>query len=234
MNKMLYMEDCYLKEFDATVTSVEGSRVELDQTAFYPESGGQPADFGWLSANGAEYKVVNTIKDKGRVLHELDKPGLNPGDKVHGKIDWDRRYIFMRYHTACHVLSTIIHNTAGAEITGNQIGLDQTRVDFSLKEFDREHFNNYVIAANRLLDDARKVTLRMLPREEAFQIPALVKLRMMLPESIKIIRIVDIDGFDQQACAGTHVANTKEIGHIKVIDMKNKGADNRRAYFVLE
>ncbi len=234
MSKLLYMEDCYLKEFDAIVKEVDGNKVVLDQTAFYPESGGQPSDKGEIYKDGSVYRVVRVYKDKGKVVHELDKPGLNIGDKVRAKIDWERRYLFMRYHTACHVLSTVIHNVTGAEITGNQIGEERTRIDFSLKEFDREKIQDYVKAANRLIDDARPVRIKMLPREEAFKIPSLVKLRKMLPESIKLVRVVEIEGFDQQACAGTHVANTKEIGHIRVVEMKNKGKDNRRVYFVLE
>ena len=233
MSKLLYMEDCYLREFDAVVREADGNRVVLDQTAFYPESGGQPSDTGEIYKNGCVYRVVRVYKDKGKVVHELDKPGLLVGDRVKAKIDWDRRYLFMRYHTACHVLSTVIHNVTGAEITGNQIGEERTRIDFSLKEFDREKIQDYVKAANRLIDDARAVRIKMLPREEAFKIPSLVKLRKMLPESIKQVRVVEIEGFDQQACAGTHVANTKEIGHIKVVELKNKGKDNRRVYFVL-
>jgi misacylated tRNA(Ala) deacylase len=234
MTTALFMEDCYLAEFDAKVVWQEGAVVELDRTAFYPESGGQPTDMGTI-ANGSDvYNIVKVYKDKGRILHELDRTGLLNGDSVHGRIDWKRRHVLMRYHTASHILSTVIHSHTGAEITGNQISLDKARDDFSLAEFDKEKMQGFVDESNSIIAKNLSVTLRMLPREEAFQIPALVKLRMALPESIKIIRVVDIEGFDQQACAGTHVKNTSEIGRIRVTEMANKGKDNRRVYFVLE
>lgn len=228
------MEDCYLKEFEAKVVSLEDNYIELDQTAFYPESGGQPTDLGTLEKNGEVYEIIKVKKDKGKILHKVDKEGLEVGDLITGKIDWERRHILMRYHTGSHILSTVIHNQTGAEITGNQIYLDKARDDFNLENFDREKMQDYVDEANNLISQNVDVELRMMPRDEAFKIPALVKLKMMLPEHIKMIRVVDIKGFDQQACAGTHVKNTSEIGKIRVTEMKNKGANNRRIYFVLE
>ena len=108
MSKFLYMEDCYLKEFDAKVIAVEGKIIELDQTAFYPESGGQPTDLGILESNGASYNIVKVRKDKGRIVHEVDKEGLGAGDEVHGKLDWERRHTLMRYHTGSHILSDLL------------------------------------------------------------------------------------------------------------------------------
>ena len=234
MTKLLYMKDCYLKEFDAIVTNVERVMVELDQTAFYPESGGQPTDLGTIETGGVVYNIIKVHKRNGQILHEVDKEGLRKGDQVHGKIEWGRRYMLMRYHTGSHVLSTVIHNRTGAQITGNQIYLDRARDDFNLKQFDRDKIEDYIREANEVISKNLPVRLSMLPREEAFKIPALVKLKMMLPESIKIIRVVDIDGFDQQACAGTHVKNTSEIGRISLIELKNKGTGNRRVYWKLE
>ena len=228
------MEDCYLKEFDAKVVSVDENQIELDQSAFYPESGGQPTDLGTLESNRTVYNIVKVRKDKGKILHEVDNPGLKVGDEVFGKIDWERRHVLMRYHTGSHILSTVIHNHTGAEITGNQIYLDRARDDFNTEEFDREKMVDYVAEANAIIAKNLPVTLTMMPRDEAFKIPALVKLKMMLPEIIKNIRVVDIQGFDKQACAGTHVKNTEEIGTIKITEMKNKGAGNRRVYWVLE
>jgi misacylated tRNA(Ala) deacylase len=152
---------------------------------------------------------------------------------VAGRLDWERRHMLMRYHTGSHILSAVIHNRTGAEITGNQIYLDRARDDFNLAEFDREKMLDYIKEANSIIAKALPVVLRMLPREEAFRIPALVKLKMMLPDSIKMIRVVGILGFDQQACAGTHVKNTSEIGEIRLVEMKNKGAGNRRVYWSL-
>ncbi len=234
MTELLYLKDSYLKEFEAKVIDIVDDAVELDRTAFYPESGGQPSDTGTLTCYGKIYHITHVFKDKGRVLHRVKELGLKKGETVKGRIDWERRYLFMRYHTACHVLSTVIHNVTGAEITGNQIGADKTRIDFALKDFDKEAIQDYVAAANKLIASGRKVTVKFLPREEAFKIPALVKLRKMLPPTLKTIRIVGVEGFDEQACGGTHVANTSEIGEIQIVELKNKGKDNRRVYFTLK
>lgn len=233
MTKALYMEDCYLKEFEAKVVAINGNEIELDQTVFYPASGGQPNDTGILESNGKIYHVSNVIKDKGRIVHIVDEDGLKERDIVKGKIDWERRFILMKYHTASHVLSTVINKRTGAKITGNQIYLDRARDDFSLENFDREKMKDYVNETNDILSKGLNVKIYTLPRDEAFKIPELVKLKMLLPESIKSVRIIDIGGFDKQACAGTHVKNTSEIGKIQMIEVKNKGKNNRRLYWKL-
>jgi misacylated tRNA(Ala) deacylase len=234
MTKALYMEDCYLKEFTSKVISAEGKMIELEETAFYPESGGQPTDFGTIERNKEIFNIVKVSKDKGRIIHEVDHEGLSKGDIIHGKIDWERRHILMRYHTASHVFAAVINHRTGAVITGNQIYTDKARDDYSLANFDREKLQEYVDEANAILAKGLPVHLYMMPREEAFKIPELVKLKMQLPETIKIIRVVDIEGFDEQACGGTHVKNLSEIGKIRVTETANKGKDNRRIYFVLE
>jgi misacylated tRNA(Ala) deacylase len=234
MTKALYLEDCYLKEFEAVVEKVDGKYVILDQTACYPESGGQPTDTGVLIRDGEEFKVKSVKKAGADILHEVDKEGLKVGDKVKGIIDWNRRHILMRYHTAAHVLSTVVHKETGCVITGNQLNIDKGRIDFDLEQFDREKLAEYARRANEIIKKQIPVHIRFLPREEAFKIPSLVRITKMLPESIKIIRIVDIEGFDQQACAGAHVKNIGEIGTIEIIKADNKGANNRRVYFVLK
>jgi misacylated tRNA(Ala) deacylase len=235
MANALYMEDTYLKEFEAMVTKADSKFIGLDRTAFYPNSGGQPNDTGTLTrvSDGKEFKVVSVVKMSGDISHEISEPGLEVGDRVAGRIDWDRRYVLMRNHTAAHVLSGVISKETGADITGNQLGLDKSRIDFSLENFDREQLKSYEEKANAIVNAAMPVNIRILPREEAFKIPALVKLRMGLPESIKEIRIIDIVGFDQQACAGCHVKNTSEIGKITIANSENKGKDNRRIYFTI-
>jgi len=235
MANALYMEDTYLKEFEAMVTKADSKFIGLDRTAFYPNSGGQPNDTGTLTrvSDGKEFKVVSVVKMSGDISHEISEPGLEVGDRVAGRIDWDRRYVLMRNHTAAHVLSGVISKETGADITGNQLGLDKSRIDFSLENFDREQLKSYEEKANAIVNAAMPVNIRILPREEAFKIPALVKLRMGLPESIREIRIIDIVGFDQQACAGCHVKNTSEIGKITIANSENKGKDNRRIYFVI-
>ncbi len=230
----LYLNDCYLLEFEATVESVTDDQfVILDKTAFYPNAGGQPNDLGVLVRDGREYPVVHVRKTDDRVSHEIADPGLMVGDSVTGRIDWDRRHLFMRSHTACHILSAVINKETGALITGNQIGEVKTRVDFSLNAFDRSQIKSFEEKTNEIIDQEIPVELKILPAKEALKIPSIVKLKMDLPE-MEEIRIIDIVGFDAQACGGTHVRNTGEIGRIEVVKAENKGKNNRRIYFRLE
>ncbi len=235
MTDALYLEDSYLKEFDARVLEVnDGKFIVLDRTAFYPEGGGQPCDTGTMTAqDGKSYTVTFTKKTDDSISHLVEEEGLREGDIVHCKINWEKRHILMRYHTAAHILSTAIHNETGANITGNQLSLDKARIDFNVKKFDREKLESYAAMANEEIAKNLPVTVEVLPREEAFKIPSVVKLEKLLPESLKEIRVVSIAGLDRQACAGTHVANTSEIGQIELVKLENKGANNRRLYFVL-
>lgn len=237
MEQALYLKDCYLKEFDATVTSVKDDKyVVLDRTAFYPTSGGQPHDTGSLfraGRAGEEFPVVYVGKFGGQISHEVSKPGLQPGDKVVGKIDWERRYVLMRYHTAAHVLFEVIHKRTGAKATGNQLELDKGRIDFDLENFSKDDLGVYEQEANEVIAKALPVKKYFLEREEAFRNPELFSLKNVLPPDVKELRIVEITGFDTKACGGTHLDNTKEIGHLKITRQDNKGKDNRRIYFVL-
>jgi misacylated tRNA(Ala) deacylase len=236
MSNVLYMEDSYLKEFEATVKSVKDDKfVVLDQTAFYPKSGGQPNDTGKLTTeDGTEYNVVFAGKFSGEISHEVDKPGLKEGDKVKGTIDWDRRYRLMRMHTATHVLSSVFIKEAGALITGNQLDLEKTRIDFSLEDFDRDKISDYVKKANELSATNAEIKVSFMPREEVEQKPELARLAKGLPEGVKTLRIVNIEGIDIQADGGTHVKNTSEVGTIEVLDCKNKGKNNRRIYLTIK
>ncbi|AKB85576.1 alanyl-tRNA editing protein AlaXM [Methanococcoides methylutens] len=228
----LYLKDCYVREFEATVLSVTDDKfVVLDRTAFYPKSGGQPYDTGVLISDGKEYKVVFVGKFEGQISHEVSEPGLKEGDKVKGIIDWDRRTLFMNYHTASHILSAIIHNETGAKISGNQIAEEKTRVDFNLENFDREQIGSYEAKVNEVIDRGINVKIDILPREEALTIPSVVKLKDAFPPEIEEIRVIRIPEIDDQACGGTHVKNTGEIPHIEIFKAENKGKNNRRIYF---
>jgi misacylated tRNA(Ala) deacylase len=230
--KSIYIEDSYIKSFDTSVSAVEGEGkgVILEATAFYPQSGGQPSDLGSLFLDGEEFKVLR-VEPPGP-LHILDKPGLAIGDKVSGRIDWDRRYKFMRSHTACHILSSIIFNATGAKITGNQIDLARSRVDFSLEVFDKSRIATYVDEVNRIISEDHTVKTSLLPRSEAMAMPDLVSLAMDVPDREQI-RVVEVEGVDRQACGGTHVRTTGEIKGIKLVKAENKGKSNRRVYFEL-
>jgi misacylated tRNA(Ala) deacylase len=194
--KTLYLEDGYLKEFDATVMHVDNGRIILDQTAFYPLSGGQPSDTGSLLKDDQEFKVQR-VEVPG-LVHIVDKTGLQAGDRVHCIIDWERRYRLMRSHTACYLLSAVIFKETGAKITGNQIDLTRSRIDFSLELFDKTKIEEYVSKANWIIKEDHNVVATILPREEAMKIPDIVRLAMEVPDREEI-RVVQVEGVDDQA-----------------------------------
>lgn len=230
----LYFNDSYLKEFTTSVKSVTDDKyVVLEETAFYPASGGQPFDTGIIKWGSDEYKVVFVGKFSDSISHEVDKPGLKKGDSVTCFVDWERRYKLMRSHTAAHILSYVFHKESGAKITGNQLDLDECRIDFSLEEFDKDKIRDYVEIANSIVRENVPVSVSYLSREEAEQDSSLFKLAKELPASLKELRIVSIGEYDKQADGGTHVKNTSEVGEIVITNMKNKGAGNRRVYFKL-
>lgn len=239
MTKALYLLDCYLKEFEATVESVKDDKyVVLDKTNFYPNAGGQPYDTGKIiSEDGTEYDVVYVAKFGDMISHEVEmtgKPSLKAGDKVKGVIDWDRRYRLMRMHTAAHVISIIIEKDADALITGNQLGLDKSRIDFNLENFDRDKFAGYMDEANELIKKGAKVNLYLLPREEALQkYERLTNLAKGFSDDIKEVRIVEIEGVTVEACGGTHLKDINEIKGVKLLKLDNKGKNNRRLYYEL-
>lgn len=230
MTEPLYLKDSYAKEFTAKIVSVNINSIVLDKTLFYPSGGGQPADTGKIVFNGSEYKVLNVKKDPAGMLHELDREGLRVGDVVTGSIDWNRRYKLMRSHTAVHVLVSVICSETSALITGNQIGIEKSRIDFNLDSFDRAKIQEYVEKANSLIQKDLPVSIEFTTRDKALQNQSLFKLMKGFPENIKDIRIVTIGDIDQQADGGTHVKSTKEIGKIELLECENKGKNNRRVY----
>jgi misacylated tRNA(Ala) deacylase len=243
MTEALYFLDCYLKEFEATVEKVSDNKyVILDRTIFYPESGGQPSDTGKLirKSDGAEFEVLCVGKYEGEISHEISSveniaTSLKAGDKVKEIIDWDRRYLLMRMHTATHIIANVIEKEAGAQITGNQLGLDQSRVDFSLEAFDRDKFAEYEKTANNLIARKSPVNFYLVNREEAEEkLSRLTTLAKGFSDDIKEVRLVEIEGVTIEACGGTHIKNTSEIKGIKIIKLQNKGKNNRRMYFTLE
>ncbi|MBN2127359.1 MAG: alanyl-tRNA editing protein [Candidatus Diapherotrites archaeon] len=234
MTEKIYLTDSYVKEFDATVTEITGNFVVLNKTAFYPSGGGQPSDTGKILCNGKEFEVISVKNSGENVLHELiNAEGLSVGDKVKGILNWERRHALMKMHSAAHILSKIIFSETGALFTGNQLGEKESRMDFSVKEFDRELLNSFEEKANNAITQNLNVIVSFLERDEAFEIPELFRLKNVLPKEIPVFRIVSIGNFDVQADGGTHVKNTSEIGRIKITNLKNKGAENKRIYFEL-
>jgi misacylated tRNA(Ala) deacylase len=235
LEEALYLDDMYLQQFEAEVISVtDGKFIVLSQTAFYPKSGGISYDQGVLIRDNEEFLVVFVGKFGGNISHEVEKAGLEVGDKITGKLDWNRRYTLMRYHTAAHVLSGAFYKNLKARITGNEISIDQGRIDFNLDDFNRSLIEEQVEKSNEIINDNYPVEVYYLKRSEVEENPDLVKLVMGLPKKIEILRIVDIKGFDKQPDGGCHVKSTNEIGKISVKKLVNKGKSNRRLYFTLE
>lgn len=235
MANALYMDDSYLKSWNAKVLSVkEGKYIVLDKTAFYPKGGGQPWDEGFIIKDDERFKVVYVGKFSGEISHEVDKPGLKEGDEISCELDWERRYAFMRYHTASHLISNILYRRANAKITGNQIGIDKTRMDFSMVDYSPEKLRAYVDEANKIIEQDLPITIDYMSRQEVLEKPELARLAVGLPEVIEEFRIVKIGDIDEQVDGGTHISHLKEIGKIKVIKTVNKGKNNRRMYFVLK
>jgi len=239
MTELLYQTDAYLQEFDADVTSVvqESRAVVLDQTAFYPGGGGQPCDFGSLLVNGITYPVTKVKKQGDDVLHFLggDEPLPVPGSASHGTLDWEQRYKLMRTHTALHVLCGTVFRDYGALVTGGDMEPLKGRMDFEFATMKGELVREIEAAVNKEVAQAREVRVNILPREEAFQIPDLIRTKInLLPEGIQQVRTVEIVGLDLQADGGTHVRNTNEVGTIRVTDYKSKGAINKRLYIEVE
>ncbi|GAP09405.1 Ala-tRNA(Pro) hydrolase [Bellilinea caldifistulae] len=236
MTELLYATDSYLKSFECRVQSVdETSRaVLLDRTAFYPGGGGQPCDMGLLKAvNGQVWPVTRVKKTPDGIWHTLGgEAGLpQPGDALHGELDWERRYALMRTHTALHILCGVVFRDYGALVTGGEMEPLKGRMDFEFETLTHERITEIEEAVNREVQAARPIRVQILPRETAFQIPDLIRTKInLLPPEIREIRTVEIVGLDLQADGGTHVANTAEVGRIRVVDYKSKGKINKRIY----
>jgi len=234
MDRALYMDDSYLKSWTAKVVSVANDKyIILDKTAFYPKGGGQPWDEGLILKDNRKFKVVYVGKFSGKISHEVDDPGLKEGDDVSCELDWERRYTYMRYHTASHLISSILYKRADAKITGNQIALDKTRMDFSMQDYSPEKLRTFVEEANNFIEKDLLITIDYMIREEVLEKPELARLAIGLPKNIKEFRIVRIGDIDEQVDGGTHINHLKEIGKIEVTKTVNKGKSNRRMYFIL-
>lgn len=235
MTDALYMKDSYLKKWDANVISVKDDKyIVLDKTAFYPKGGGQPWDEGYITKDGERFKVVYVGKFSGEISHEVEKPGLKEGDKVSCEIDWERRYTYMRYHTACHLVSNLLFRRADAKITGNQIELDKARMDFSMEDYSPEKLRTYVEESNEIIKQEFPITIETMSRAAVLEEPELARLAIGLPKNLQEFRIVKIGDIDKQVDGGTHVNSLKELGEIEMTKTVNKGKNNRRLYFILK
>jgi len=235
MTELLYQTDSYLQEFGATVLAVEGAQVALDRTAFYPGGGGQPSDRGQMLWDGGQAHVLKAKKQGDLVWHKLDADPPPVGVQVQCLLEWERRYQLMRIHTALHVLCGVIWRDYGAQVTGGNMEPGRARMDFEVKTMRRELVDEIEQKINAEVAAARAVRVNILPREEAFQIPDLIRTKInLLPPQISEVRTLEIVGLDLQADGGTHVANTSEVGPIKIVGYKSKGRINKRLVITLE
>jgi misacylated tRNA(Ala) deacylase len=235
MTEELFLDDSYLREFDARVVKLAGREVILDRTAFYPGGGGQPPDRGTLGVGPIRASVVDARREGGDVVHVLDNPIPETVQGLRGELDWERRFAHMRHHTALHVLSGVIWESFGAKVTGGQMRADRARMDFSFPgEWTVEVVGEIERLTNEALAEERPVKVYELPREEALENPDLIRTQVnLVPERVRTIRIVEIEGLDTQADGGTHVANTREVGRMEISGHKSKGRENKRIEFVL-
>ncbi|MHB1119325.1 MAG: alanyl-tRNA editing protein [Bellilinea sp.] len=239
MTDLLYQTDSYIQEFDALIAAVDADNraVLLDRSAFYPGGGGQPADSGVLTAGGSTFPVTRAKKGPEGVWHWLggETPLPTVGSAVHGQIDWQRRYQLMRTHSALHILCGVVFRDYGAQVTGGDMEPLKGRMDFEFENLSKDLVAVIEEAVNREVEAAREVRVRILPREEAFAIPDLIRTKInLLPPEIQEIRTVELVGLDLQADGGTHIANTREVGRIRVVDYKSKGKINKRIYIEME
>ncbi len=232
MTEILCYDDSYLREFDAVVVSAASKGVVLERTAFYPGGGGQPYDTGSLTIGDATYTVKRVSRRDGSLVHELDGLGddtLPVGAAVHGTIDWERRYLLMRTHTALHILCGVVWRDYGAQVTGGNMQPGTARMDFELEHMSVDFADRMGELVNEEVQAARPIEVDTLPREEAFQIPDLIRTKInLLPPAITEVRTVNIVGLDLQADGGTHVANTHEVGKISIVGHESKGRINKR------
>jgi|SRR5271157_844587 len=238
MTVPLYWQDAYLKEFDSTIERVEANGIVLRETAFYPTGGGAPNDTGKLIVNGEEFRVTDVKKEGGEIIHLVDSEiRAHPGDRVHGTIDWDRRYHVMRYHTALHLLDAVIERgNPGCRITGGQIFVDRARMDLDFPELNRELAQKVIDEANAAAREGHRVVARTISRADALRMPNLARTepgRLMIM-GMSNVRLIEIEGLDVQMDGGIHVADTKEIGRILFNAYENKGTHRKRLDVVLE
>lgn len=232
----LYLHDSYAQEMRASVRAVFEDGVVLGNTVFYAQGGGQPGDVGTLRImpDGATFTVTNTVKREGQIVHVTGPHTMQEHDVVELLINWPRRYAHMRYHTAAHLLASVLHHDHGALITGNQIYEDKLRIDFALDQYDPAQLQRAVEETNRIIAQHHDIHIRFLERNEALALPGIVKLAGAHVPDIPVLRIVTIGDpkspVDEQADGGTHVRNTRELAPLVVLSTENKGKNNRRVY----
>lgn len=238
MGIRIYHTDSYQKIFRAQVVEhdLELNGIILNQTAFYPGGGGQPADKGTITLDQHNLTLAKIRSAAGKIVHILPGDTQLPeiGSELTGEIDWPHRFQLMRTHTAMHVLCGVIFRDYGASVTGGNMAPLKGRMDFEFASLHKDLVLVIEQAVNLEISKSLTVTCRDVPREDALKIPGLIRTKInLVPKHIENIRVVEIKGLDLQADGGTHVRNTSEIGSIKITDYKSKGKENKRIYLEL-
>ena len=226
----LELDDQSLRDWDATVLAAGEDGIVLDRSAFYPGGGGQPPDHGVLLWGGVQTRIVDARKGDDLYLIPADgDPVPTPGTTVSGAVEDDRRTALMRTHSGLHVLCGVVYRDYGSLVTGGNMEPFLARMDFDLPELPEGFRAAVEEACNTEIAAARPISVRVLPRDDAFAIPDIIRTATnLVPPEVKEVRIVDIAGLDQQADGGTHVATTTQIGRIEVVKIENKGKGFRR------
>jgi misacylated tRNA(Ala) deacylase len=237
MTEELFARDSYLVSTEAVVEEVRPEGVILDRTVFYARGGGQPGDSGVLRWDDRTCRIVDAVRPSGELLHvvEPETPPPDPGSTVVAEIDWARRYLLMRTHTALHALSGIVYRSYGAKVTGGSMEPGIARMDFELDQISRDFGNDVEQTLNAALSEDRRVSIEFAPRAQALRDPELIRTKVnLIPERVDPIRIIDIDGLDRQADGGTHVRSTGEIGAVRVVRTESKGKAFKRMRIQLQ
>lgn len=228
----LFATDAYRRDFDTVIEAVdrEQGRVALGRTAFYPGGGGQPHDVGMLRWGAGTAPVTKVKRDGGRIWHWLDTPELpGTGAEVHGELDWDRRHLLMRTHTALHILCGVIWTEFQIPVTGGNMEPGKGRLDFPLESMSAELGQRVEARINEEIAAAREIVVTFLGRDVADSDPALIRTSAnLIPAEIDPLRVIDIVGLDKQADGGTHVLSTAEVGSVAVTGTESKGKGNKR------
>lgn len=227
----LYTENSYVKECEAQIVSVDEKFSVFEQTIFYPGGGGQPCDKGIIKQGDEIYEVVKVKKIDGEIIHELDRPLQDTQQAIIMQIDWSWRFQNMRYHTLLHVIAGYLYQHYNALATSSQIEMDHARLElaFSHETIEKIPFEQLEQSIKKLLTQPHNVHTKTISRREAEQKEGTIKTIInILPASLDEIRIVQIHNIDEQACGGTHVNNTTEIGDFSIVKIQNKGATKRR------
>jgi len=238
MSEDLCAHDAYLRTCDAVVQEVREDGVVLDRTVCYARGGGQPGDTGTLRWEGGSCRVGEVLRSRqdGVTLHPVAEGTPPPaGSAVTVEIDWDRRYTFMRTHTALHALSGIVYTDYGARVTGGNMELGSARMDFELDGISQDFGHEVEAKLNARLGEDRPVRVSFLPREEALADPDLIRTKVsLIPPTVDPIRVIDIEDIDKQADGGTHVRSTGEVGSVRVVKTESKGKANKRMRIELD